>query len=113
MLASRLQNWTMKKSFKIDVLCVSLQLKKMFSPFFTPKGIHEVLHVGIFFKIAKEFERKEDHLTIGEVGQGTLMGDDEADERKVNKGHDESGEPAGDSAIGINFDVVQPTPGLI
>lgn len=78
---------------------------KMFPSIPIPNGMHEVLHGGISFKIAKEFDQKEAHGIVGEAGQGVLMGYDRSDKREVNQGSDESGKSTGDSAIGMNFDV--------
>ena len=78
---------------------------KMSSPFPILNGMHEVFHVGIFVKIAKELEQKEAHGIISEAGQGVLMGYNRADKGKVNQGSDESGKPPCNTAIGMNLDV--------
>jgi len=58
----------------------------MFSPFPIPKDLHEGFHVGVFFEVSEEIQKKHTYGIIGASGAGISISDQGTDERKVNEG---------------------------
>jgi len=55
----------------------------MFSPLPVPDHLHEGLHVGIFFNMAEEIQKKKTDGIIGNPNQGVLMRDQGTDKGKI------------------------------
>ena len=69
------------------------------------KGFYKGFHIGIFLEVPKQLEQEEAHGVIGKSGGFIRMGDDGSDEGEIDQRGDESGKPADNAPIGMDFDV--------
>lgn len=63
----------------------------MFSFFFVPDYFYKVLHVGEFFEVSKQLQKKEAHGVICKANERVFMSYDGADEGEVHQGGDKAG----------------------
>jgi len=80
-------------------------LPVVFPPVPVTECEEETFHVGVFFKVAEEFQQEEAHRVIGKAPQAVLMRDDGADEGKIHQGGDKAGQAPYDVPVVPHLDV--------
>ena len=89
-----------------DILRIDPSVKTvMFPPFPIPKDLHEGFHVGVFFEVAAEIEKKKTYGIIGDSGYGISMGDQGTDEGKIYQGGYKPGQSSFDSSAIVDADI--------
>lgn len=77
----------------------------MFSFFPVSDDLHKGFHIGVFFEETKQLDQEKTDRVISESYKLVFMGDDGSDKGEVYEGTDESGKPADDAAIGVDFNI--------
>lgn len=67
--------------------------------------IKEGFHIGVLFEVAEQFHQKETDRVIAESDETIGVSYNGADKREIYHGRDESGKPADDPAIRMDFDI--------
>jgi len=77
----------------------------MFAFFLIPDDFYKAFHVGEFFEVSKELQKKEAHRVIGKTNERVFMSDDGAHEGEVHQGADKAGQTSYDASVGVDFDM--------
>ena len=67
--------------------------------------IKEGFHIGVLFDVAEQFQQKETDRVIAEADETIGMGYNGAGKGEIYQRRDESGKPADDPAIRMDFDI--------
>jgi len=67
--------------------------------------IKECFHIGVLFEVAEQFQQKETDRVIAEADETIGMGYNGAGKGEIYQRRDESGKPADNPAIRMDFDM--------
>jgi hypothetical protein len=66
---------------------------------------YEIFHAGVFFEITKQFQQEKADRVIGTSQRLVFMRNNGSNKGEVYQGSDKPGQTAGNTAIGMDFDV--------